>query len=202
MFYTTKKIELNNYDTNYINMNAIQHSKNLVLHYGFNSGIILMKASNSDDMFWIDFEDFQRVKDHTWSVDNGYIKARINMQLVRLHRFVKNVRDDILIDHKNRNKLDNRKSNLRECNNAQNLHNSGKNINNTSGFKGVYFDALNRRWRAEIHLTINGVKNKLRKRFNTLEEAARQYDAADEAEAMYSAGMTRINQLYPDMPLN
>jgi hypothetical protein len=106
MFYTTKKIELNNYDTNYINMNAIiQHSKNLVLYYGFNSGIILMKASNSDDMFWIDFEDFQRVKDHTWSVDNGYIKARINMQLVRLHRFVKNARDDILIDHKTETSL-------------------------------------------------------------------------------------------------
>jgi hypothetical protein len=43
-------------------------------------------------------------------------------------------------DHINRNKLDNRQGNLRIITSAQNLLNRGVQKNNSTGFKGVYFD--------------------------------------------------------------
>jgi hypothetical protein len=160
-------------------MNAIiQHSKNLVLYYGFNSGIILMKASNTNDVFWIDFEDFQCVKNYRWHVNSvGYMEAKINYQHVLLHRFVKNARDGICIDHIHGNILDNRKHLLREATHSQNSKNRKISSNNKSGFKGVSYRADKNQWRANICFTdAEGRNNKLEKSFATALEAARQYD--------------------------
>ena len=43
------------------------------------------------------------------------------------------------IDHRNGNRADNAWSNLREADDSKNMHNKGKYINNTSGYKGVFF---------------------------------------------------------------
>lgn len=52
------------------------------------------------------------------------------------------------LDHKNRNPLDNRISNLREASNGQNMANRGMQKNNRSGFKGVFW--YRQRWQAMI----------------------------------------------------
>ena len=54
------------------------------------------------------------------------------------------------VDHRNGNKLDNRKSNLRICSRSENQMNRGKQKNNTSGFKGVSQIKMNQKWVAYI----------------------------------------------------
>jgi len=53
-------------------------------------------------------------------------------------------------DHHNRNSLDNRRKNLRECTSSQNEANRAKNANNTSGYKGVSFHKRTGKWQAQI----------------------------------------------------
>jgi hypothetical protein len=55
-----------------------------------------------------------------------------------------------LIDHDNRNKFDDRWSNLRLATRAENVANTGPRANNQSGLKGVSFDKKRKRWRAQI----------------------------------------------------
>lgn len=56
------------------------------------------------------------------------------------------------VDHKSTNKLDNRKENLRLATQSQNMCNTRKRSDNTSGVKGVCWDASKGRWKAQIKL--------------------------------------------------
>ncbi len=58
------------------------------------------------------------------------------------------------IDHRNRDRLDNRLCNLRLCTHAQNIRNRGIPRHNTSGFLGVSFHKASGRWRG--HVQLNG----------------------------------------------
>jgi hypothetical protein len=55
-----------------------------------------------------------------------------------------------LVDHKNRNGLDNRWENLRPATRQQQSHNRGKRRDNTSGYIGVYPCGPN--WRAKVRV--------------------------------------------------
>jgi len=83
------------------------------------------------------------------------------------------------VDHINRNRLDNRIENLRLVTPSQNLMNSGSYKNNTSGFKGVYWDKSKKEWRALI--IVNG-KRKHLGNFINKEDAIQ---AREEAEIKY-----------------
>lgn len=76
------------------------------------------------------------------------------------------------IDHVNGNGLDNRRSNLRVCTHSQNMMNISRHKDNKSGYKGVSWCKLNKRWKAQI--TING-KNTYLGLFATPEEAHKIY---------------------------
>lgn len=54
------------------------------------------------------------------------------------------------IDHMNQIPNDNRWRNLRKASPSENRCNSGMQANNTSGYKGVSWDARKNRWRADI----------------------------------------------------
>jgi len=54
------------------------------------------------------------------------------------------------VDHRNGDKLDNRRRNLRTATTSQNKANEGLRRNNTSGFKGVYWSAWADKWMAKI----------------------------------------------------
>jgi len=56
------------------------------------------------------------------------------------------------IDHINGIRSDNRLCNLREVTRSQNIQNIGIRSNNTSGYKGVIFEAKKKKWRARITL--------------------------------------------------
>lgn len=69
---------------------------------------------------------------------------------VYLHRAIMGKPSHLDVDHIDCNGLNNRRSNLRLATVAQNQHNSRRAVDNTSGFKGVYWSAAKRKWRARI----------------------------------------------------
>lgn len=54
------------------------------------------------------------------------------------------------VDHISVNSLENRRGNLRDASNHENMFNSGKRRNNTSGYKGVTWHKQRQRWMAQI----------------------------------------------------
>lgn len=79
------------------------------------------------------------------------------------------------IDHRDRNKLNNRIENLRPCTSSQNKGNIQLLPTNTSGYRGVSLNARSQKWHAQIK--IHGKQTYLG-RFDTPEEAAMLYNQA------------------------
>jgi len=86
----------------------------------------------------------------------GYLKTFIDGKSYYNHRLVyllyHGYFPENFVDHINRNKSDNRVSNLREVSRSCNLRNTGNPKNNTSGVKGVYFLKKENKWAAKIPL--------------------------------------------------
>lgn len=118
------------------------------------------KGFIKDKTFLFDKTDFDLIKKYCWYIDNkGYVKANIRRNgkptTLRLHRLIMKQNDTkVQIDHINHDKLNNQKSNLRICSNAQNNWNKGKQSNNTSGVVGVCYLKNINKWYARI--TVNG----------------------------------------------
>ena len=88
---------------------------------------------------------------------HGYYRIGVDGGRYRLHRLAWLYQTGCWpaehIDHINGIKDDNRFCNLREANRCENLSNRGKNKNNTSGYKGVWFNRKLQKWIAGI--TVN-----------------------------------------------
>jgi len=80
-----------------------------------------------------------------------------------------------LVDHKNRNRSDNRLENLRLADAKGNARNRSTPANNTSGFKGVCWYPRYSKWVAQI--TLNGKRTCLGY-FHSKSDAAKAYRAA------------------------
>lgn len=106
----------------------------------------------------VDDQDHVLVSQYRWRVcfQAGTKKVRgvfAKKEGLSMHRLIMGASEhDPFVDHRNRNPLDNRRENLRFCSPAQNQWNKGRQSNNTSGFKGVYFDSRKCRWRARIRV--------------------------------------------------
>lgn len=102
-------------------------------------------------------------------------------QILRIHRLImervvgRELAPGELVDHIDRNALNNTRVNLRIATNAQNQHNRGKQSDNTSGYKGVFWHRHAQRWKAVIR--VNGKRLWLGS-FSTPELAHQAYCAA------------------------
>lgn len=132
----------------------------------------------------VDDCDYETLNKYNWSVSNGYAtRAKSKKKgeeggtyVIFMHRAILGLGDKreykTEVDHINRNKLDNRRSNLRVCTHKQNSVNQRK--GNRFGYKGIVKFAFNK-----YHAMIwDGKKNIHLGSFSTKEEAARAYDAA------------------------
>lgn len=136
-----------------------QRTKKDLNEYWFDDNICYMQIYNNtcDPIFvvTIDKEDYEKVKDYKWGIQDHNTMTIKNKKMGYLSRFIANITDPKMkVDHKNHDRLDNRKENLRPCTNSQNLANQSIRSDNTSGYKGVYLDSTNKKWTAKI--TING----------------------------------------------
>ena len=104
----------------------------------------------------VDKEDYKRLAKYSWSYDsNGYAYRRKTIEpyksvLVSMHReILEYIPKGKVVDHKNRNKLDNRKENLRITTQSYNAANSPPR-KGTSKFKGVHWGNRYNKWIAKI----------------------------------------------------
>jgi len=89
-----------------------------------------------------------------------------------LHRILMGSPEGMDIDHRDGNGLNNCRSNLRVATRAQNSANRGRSAVNTSGFKGVFWNADRGKWYARISVAGKATK---RGYFETPELAAAAY---------------------------
>jgi len=108
----------------------------------------------------------------TWDPKNKKVSKPLIM-----HRVVVGAGDGEVVDHINGNSLDNRKSNLRVCSNAQNCRNRKRNNknNSTSKYKGVSWNKKKKLWESVIGFNY---KDCWLGYFKSEKEAAEQYDIA------------------------
>lgn len=69
-------------------------------------------------------------------------------RMVLMHRRISGAAEAVEIDHRDKNGLNNRRSNLRDATHEQNSYNRKTHRHNSSGFKGV--SRSGRKWRADI----------------------------------------------------
>lgn len=110
------------------------------------------------DWSLVDYDDFDWLMERRWFLsDTGYAMrmegGRKNRHKVTMHRLIMGF-PTAEVDHINRNKLDNRRSNLRlvVVASVDNQQNVGVRADNTSGYRGVYLEKKTGRWRAEVML--------------------------------------------------
>lgn len=81
-----------------------------------------------------------------------------------MHRLIAQTPADLVCDHINGDPLDNRRANLRNITQSQNLMNRGAFSSSPSGVKGVIFDKKANKWRVQV---------------------VRYFESKEEAEAFY-----------------
>ncbi len=106
----------------------------------------------------LDDEDHEKLKDRIFSYESkGYPLIRVGPIYMELHRYLMQpVPKGMVVDHINRNKLDNRKENLRVCTNAQNLLNRASTKNRLYDLpKGVTY--VKRTNRFQVQIKVDGL---------------------------------------------
>lgn len=109
----------------------------------------------------IDAADAEYVNSYRWRVNaDGYavrdarVGEGVGKRVISLAKALMDVapRDSRQVDHINRDRLDNRRSNLRVCTHAQNHQNVPGHPRSTSRFRGVSWDSARQRWAAYVML--------------------------------------------------
>ena len=113
----------------------------------------------------VDEEDVQLVAGIRWHVnDNGYAVNRLNGRTVRMHRIINHTPDGFETDHRNGDRLDNRRANLRTTTHKENTA-------NRHGTRGYFWNTEKAKWQVTY-------KGKFYGRYNSEQEAAHAYKMA------------------------
>lgn len=125
----------------------------------------------------VDAEDFEWLSTWNWNAHWDlhakcfYARRKQSGKTILMHREIMHLKPGQLVDHHNRNSLDNRKQNLRQATVSQNTANTKNFTTNSSGYRGVSRNG--KRWRAVVvhhgrYIVMSGFRSK--------RKAARAYD--------------------------
>lgn len=115
-------------------------------------------ASNTNNIFYFDYEDYDKIKNMCWTEDSrGYLFSLTTGQRTTFHRFVMNMGkqqspttpQSLLVDHIDGNIRNNKKENLRICLPKENSWNR-KISQGKSGVIGVSYIQNMKKWLAFI----------------------------------------------------
>jgi len=128
----------------------------------------------------IDSEDYEEISKYRWHLHKQFkfqkcirmsAHTRIKNKTIYMHRMILKPPFDRLVDHKDRNGLNNKRNNIRICTYAQNSQNRKKPNNNTTGYKGLSYVSKKSGYKVEVGgKDIGYSTNKI--------EAAKMYDKA------------------------
>jgi hypothetical protein len=130
----------------------------------------------------VDAEDYEWLNQWMWFYTTKGYAARNNPDgngYIWMHHAIADKHNLVFkpeLDHKDRNGLNNQKPNFRNATKSQQQVNQNKQINNTSGFIGVCWDADRQKWLATI---VNANKQISLGRYNSIIEAAKIRDKAN-----------------------
>lgn len=120
----------------------------------------------------------------------GYRMVGISGKQYRAHRIVLAMEhgrwppEDLVVDHIDGDRDNNRISNLRLCTHSENQHNRDIPSNNSTGLLGVSYDKEDRNWRASICV------NRKRRRIGN-------YPTAEEAHQAYLNAKAELHPIQP-----
>lgn len=138
----------------------------------------------------VDADVYHWARHFAWRLSgDGYVYSTAARGLT-LHRIVAGDPEGLDVDHKNRNKLDNRRANLRVATRSQNMANTVGHNGRVSQYKGVTRvtkAGLLRPWSASICVDYKRVHLGV---FETEEQAARAYD---HAARLHKGEFARLN---------
>lgn len=99
--------------------------------------IVFVRLGRCSEIMLCDADDWERLKDIYWFTNQGYVMGQVKRKYILFHRQVKQCPKGYVIDHINRNPLDNRKVNLRVVTQSVNMMNMTINRNNKVGHTGI-----------------------------------------------------------------
>lgn len=129
----------------------------------------------------VDDEDFEWLNQWKWRTHSkGYVVrmvgGRKDAHMIYMHRLINKTPRGMETDHINRNKLDNRKCNLRSVFGTENQLNTGLWGHNTSGYKGVVWNKKLNKWQAQIQIA------KKNRNLGCFDDIKKAYEVRTEAE--------------------
>jgi len=110
-------------------------------------------------LVWIDDSEFEFLNQWRWRArrynQNWYAEREEfisgKRRKITMHRAIMGIIDKTVeIDHRDGNGLNNQRSNLRIATHSQNRQNRKRQLNNTTGFIGVYWHKKRKEFRAQI----------------------------------------------------
>lgn len=108
------------------------------------SDYALIKHKGVEKKIRFDKKDIETINKYKWYIgSHGYavtydrISGKKDAKKILMHRLLMGKAGHLVVDHINRDKLDNRKSNLRFLSQARNTFNKTPQRNNKTGFSGV-----------------------------------------------------------------
>ena len=113
-------------------------------HYNAEEGKLYWKNPNPDLKGYKNL-----IGKEAGNIHDGYRRVMIDGKKYQTHciiYFLETGKQPKIIDHRDRNSLNNKFGNLRASSHSRNMRNTGKNSHNTTGYKGVRYYKKTNKW--------------------------------------------------------
>jgi hypothetical protein len=132
--------------------------------------IVINSKKYGEHRVVVDTCDVPLIENYRWYLNGRYIASRINIKNIPIHHFILPPKENYIIDHINRNTLDNRRCNLRY---ATGIENSWNRFSKNKQSVGASYNRKIKKWQAII---VNKGEKILIDSFDSKEDCLMAYD--------------------------